>query len=649
MIKKFMFLLCGLFAVCTMLFVACQNEPTSPEMTEPTLTLNETSHTLEMSSVSFILVPTLKGAEGTLRWSSDNVNVATVSQEGVVTAVDIGNCVITVSLNENLYASCAVTVVDSSIKPIIVTDKEEVGVATGGSYKIKASLMYNKQEVEALLSFNSEDDSIAVVDEFGTITGKTVGKTNIIIEGEYDNKKAAKSILVNVYEDVTIDLSSTSVDLTLIDDESVTVKATVTENGKIGEGKIEWFSGDEDIATVSDGVINALKFGQTAVTVSYTAKSGKIYSREIAVNVNRKLDESYATKSNDDIVMGEAPTVLSGPFAENIKEVYLDDEKINFQEEGESIALSYVEFEEFGYGEFDLKVISDNYEYIYRIAVVTGVLRSSADFCEMWNKADELLSDVGGKKTFGGYWVLGANITLGNADVVHVFNSQEYKADQGWLGTFDGRGYTIKVTVKIEDDTPAEEYYGTSLFGSIGATGVIKNLAIDASQSRVMGAGTALVARHLYGTAENLFINVKVNAKGIADGISGAFRIIDTGAKLKNCIAYIIAEWDCDNYVSGLGCLMADKEYPGISDCYIISGGVYTITAAFKEGDEWSLVQKSLDGTVTRAGAFTGENVQLAEASFAAANLNLSSFSKSEYWTVTGSNVPVFNNFNSNQ
>ena len=83
---------------------------------EPTgVTLNRTSADLEVND-TLQLTANIQpnGATGSITWSSNNTNVATVSNTGLVTAVSEGNATITARVSENIVATCTVSVTDNS-------------------------------------------------------------------------------------------------------------------------------------------------------------------------------------------------------------------------------------------------------------------------------------------------------------------------------------------------------------------------------------------------------------------------------------------------------------------------------------------------------------------------------------------------------
>ncbi|MDB7869335.1 InlB B-repeat-containing protein, partial [Flavonifractor plautii] len=89
------------------------------------VSLNESSITLDVGG-SKTLAATVTPDNATnkkVRWTSDNETVATVSEDGVVTAVAGGTAVITATTHDGLFtASCTVTVNAPATAPNIITD-----------------------------------------------------------------------------------------------------------------------------------------------------------------------------------------------------------------------------------------------------------------------------------------------------------------------------------------------------------------------------------------------------------------------------------------------------------------------------------------------------------------------------------------------
>ena len=100
---------------------------------EPTgIALDKTSASINVDD-TLQLTGTLKpyGATGTVTWSSNNTNVATVSNSGLVTAVAEGTAKISAKVNDDIKAECLLTVEDSGGT---IGGEGELVIATSISY-----------------------------------------------------------------------------------------------------------------------------------------------------------------------------------------------------------------------------------------------------------------------------------------------------------------------------------------------------------------------------------------------------------------------------------------------------------------------------------------------------------------------------------
>lgn len=130
-----------------------------------------------------------------LEWASSNELVATVDENGTVTAIDVGDAVITVSVknHDKLTASCNITVENRVTGVNVAKSLDlEVGGETG---EINATV--NPEDAIGYeIRYESSDEKIATVDEKGIVTavseGKCTVKTIVVATtatGEVENDK----------------------------------------------------------------------------------------------------------------------------------------------------------------------------------------------------------------------------------------------------------------------------------------------------------------------------------------------------------------------------------------------------------------------------------------------------------------------------
>ena len=134
----------------------------------------------------------------TLKWTSDNEDVATVTQEGVVKSLKVGNANITATATDGseVSATCKVTV-----KPVVIDlSTKTINLRKGESYaeQIVTVLPDNYEHKEVVWA--SADNSIASVDSEGMITAVKPGITTIKYSLGYDSSITAECKVI-VYDE----------------------------------------------------------------------------------------------------------------------------------------------------------------------------------------------------------------------------------------------------------------------------------------------------------------------------------------------------------------------------------------------------------------------------------------------------------------
>ena len=118
------------------------------------------------------------------KWKSNKKSVATVEQNGVVTAVKNGSAVITVTV-DGVSKSCEVTVK----KPVVKFAESEITMARGETRKVNVTVSSGNKPV-----FSSSNTSIASVDEQGNISANDAGKAYIY--AKEDGVKSRMQVIV---------------------------------------------------------------------------------------------------------------------------------------------------------------------------------------------------------------------------------------------------------------------------------------------------------------------------------------------------------------------------------------------------------------------------------------------------------------------
>ena len=114
-------------------------------------------------------------------WTSDNPSVVTVTSGGKITAVGVGEAVITATSANGLYAKCIVKVGNAeskgSIKSVSLDDVEMKYKDTKQLYPIIEA----DDGVDYTVTYTSSDNSVARVDENGNVYAAKRGSADITV------------------------------------------------------------------------------------------------------------------------------------------------------------------------------------------------------------------------------------------------------------------------------------------------------------------------------------------------------------------------------------------------------------------------------------------------------------------------------------
>lgn len=243
----------------------------------------------------------------TVTWSSENEDIATV-EDGVVTAVGAGTTNITAKVGE-FTATCEVTVVvpleSISVKADGATDSLEVDDT------VNLTVEYSPADttVERDVTWTSSDDTVATVDENGTVTAVKGGTATITATVNGISATCDIKVLIHT---TAITLGSSDLQLAkgqVSDPIAVTYNPENTDDSK----DLTWTSSNADVATVDEnGVVTAAGGGTATIRATLNANED-IYA-ECAVTVSVPLESITLTadKETDSLEVGDTVNLIVG-------------------------------------------------------------------------------------------------------------------------------------------------------------------------------------------------------------------------------------------------------------------------------------------------------------------------------------------------
>ena len=227
-------------------------------------------------------------------WSSSAPEIATVDETGVVTARSAGDALITATTTDNKYLCASYTVHAAvPVEKINLWGAEEPLALRNEGESTTASIGYSIEPEDATfqgIQWSSSDETIATVDETGTITALQPGTVTITAtsteDPPADRIPKQESITISVIQLVTdITAEPTSGALSVGETAQIIVTA-LPENAR--NRNVLYTTDNAEIAIVDEyGNVTGIAPGECIITC--TAKDGSGTSAQCNVTVLRKV------------------------------------------------------------------------------------------------------------------------------------------------------------------------------------------------------------------------------------------------------------------------------------------------------------------------------------------------------------------------
>ena len=208
-------------------------------------------------------------------WQSSDEKVATVDENGKVTAVGNGTATITAtSVSGSYTAAVSVTVkIPVEIQKLTIEAEKETLTKIGESTELKVKIEPENADLQKLI-WQSSDEKVATVDENGKVTAVGNGTATITATSVSGSYTAAVSVTVKIPVEIQkLTIEAEKETLTKIG-ESTELKVKIEpENADLQ--KLIWKSDNEKVATTDEnGKVTAVGNGTAEITV--TTEDGKI-------------------------------------------------------------------------------------------------------------------------------------------------------------------------------------------------------------------------------------------------------------------------------------------------------------------------------------------------------------------------------------
>ncbi|ELL0598685.1 Ig-like domain-containing protein [Vibrio vulnificus] len=274
-------------------------------------------------------------------WKSEDTNIATVTNKGVLNAINSG--IVEIFANKDGVTSNAVNieVTDAIITSIQITPSA-ASLAKGQTQPLTATAIFSDDTsfpVTESVTWKSEDTNIATVTNKGVLNAINSGIVEI-----FANKDGVASNAVNI--EVT-DAIITSIQITpsaasLAKGQTQTLTATAIFSDDTSfpvTESVTWKSEDTNIATVTNkGVLNAINFGiveifankdgvtSNAVNIEVTDFLSKHFSIDVYDTNNNTFSSREITQSNNNKFNGNGFSIAL--LGNEFKVIPISDQRI---------------------------------------------------------------------------------------------------------------------------------------------------------------------------------------------------------------------------------------------------------------------------------------------------------------------------------
>ena len=248
-----------------------------------------------------------------ISWSSNRSNVATVSSDGLVSAVAAGTATITAT-SEGRSGSATVNVATRPASAVIVSPGQ-VTIFAGQTVQLGTVVTDDRGQVliGQSVSFSSNNTQVATVSAGGLVTGVSTGTATITATSDGATGTATVTIAPDPVAVVDVSPASASI----VVGSSVQLVATPRNvSGQPLTGRtIFWSTGSPSLATVSSsGVVTGVAAGNAVIVATVDGRQGSavVQVRQVPVAAVAVTPATATIAVNQTVALTATPVDASG-------------------------------------------------------------------------------------------------------------------------------------------------------------------------------------------------------------------------------------------------------------------------------------------------------------------------------------------------
>ncbi|MGM9873481.1 MAG: Ig domain-containing protein [Bacilli bacterium] len=249
----------------------------------------------------------------TVSWTSSNTSVASVSDAGLVTALDVGDTTITVSTTDGEFTDDVLLHVVAPVvhvTGVTLSTVSSTGLFVDDTLQLEVTVL-PENATDKTVSWTSTDTDVASVSDTGLVTALSKGTTTITVTST--DGGLSDSVTLNVSNkivhvtSVTVSASKTTIEV----DETLALGVTVLPENAT-DSSVTWASSNSSVATVSEsGVVTGVSSGEAII--SATSTDGNL-SDSVTIRVEKHY--SITTPNIDGVTVVAPASALAGEYIE---------------------------------------------------------------------------------------------------------------------------------------------------------------------------------------------------------------------------------------------------------------------------------------------------------------------------------------------
>lgn len=240
---------------------------TEKEVLVSEISLNKTSVVTHVGKSFTLLADILpsNASNQVLNWYSSNSNVANVNSNGVVSANQVGSTIIEAKSTDgsNKFAVCNVEVIIPISQIILSQTNLELRV---GQSSTLSTVILPTNATNKKVNWISSNPEIVTIDENGNLNAHSSGNC-VIVAASCDGSNISASCAVTVIKPKPVSgIVLNKTEISLKEGESFTLTASVVPSDA-SNTHLLWYSEDEYVARVDNGLVTAIGVGSTYIIV----------------------------------------------------------------------------------------------------------------------------------------------------------------------------------------------------------------------------------------------------------------------------------------------------------------------------------------------------------------------------------------------